>query len=132
MAFDSREFNKILVKRLKYLRSINGFTQQKIADALRIERSTYSYYETGKSQPSLETLVRLCNVYDISLYDMMGCQLNIMAGCKPESAKGCRPSIENFVNSLTKEDMEKFTNILRCDLYDRVDMLIKNLRKTYW
>ncbi len=40
---------------LKY-REINHFTQQFVADKIGITRSAYTYYETGKTEPSMETL----------------------------------------------------------------------------
>ena len=43
---------------LKY-RELNHFTQQFVADKIGITRSAYTYYETGKTEPSMETLQRL-------------------------------------------------------------------------
>ncbi|MBE6732351.1 MAG: helix-turn-helix transcriptional regulator [Ruminococcaceae bacterium] len=40
---------------LKY-RELNHFTQQFVADKIGITRSAYTYYETGKTEPSMETL----------------------------------------------------------------------------
>ena len=49
---------------LKY-REINHFTQQFVADKVGITRSTYTYYETGKTQPSIETLQALKKLLNI-------------------------------------------------------------------
>ena len=40
---------------LKY-REMNHFTQQFVADKIGVTRSAYTYYETGKTQPSMEAL----------------------------------------------------------------------------
>ena len=40
---------------LKYYRHECGLTQQQVADRLKIERSTYTYYETGKTKPDINT-----------------------------------------------------------------------------
>ena len=40
-------------------------TQQQMADFLNISRSTYTYYETGKSQPSFQNLKKLCEILGV-------------------------------------------------------------------
>ena len=44
---------------LKYYRHECGLTQQQVADRLKIERSTYTYYETGKTKPDINTLIKM-------------------------------------------------------------------------
>ena len=39
-------------EKLRILREIYDVSQQEIADLLGIERSTYTYYELGKTEPS--------------------------------------------------------------------------------
>ncbi len=56
---------------LKLLRSQNGYTQQNIADFLGIERSTYSYYETGKTQPSTSIIARLSCLFSVGLEEFI-------------------------------------------------------------
>lgn len=51
---------------LKFYRHECGLTQQQVADRLKIERSTYTYYETGKTKPDISTLIKLAKVYNIS------------------------------------------------------------------
>ncbi len=50
---------------LKYYRHSAGLTQQQVADNLKIERSTYTYYETGKTKPDINTLVKIAKVFNI-------------------------------------------------------------------
>lgn len=47
-----------------------GYTQQKIADYLHIERSTYARYETGR-KPEIDTVALLAELYGISINDLM-------------------------------------------------------------
>ena len=51
---------------LKFYRHECGLTQQQVADRLKIERSTYTYYETGKTKPDINTLVKIAKVFNIS------------------------------------------------------------------
>jgi len=50
---------------LKTLRLAHGYSQQVIADILVITRSAYTYYETGKTSPSLPQLYKLKLLYDV-------------------------------------------------------------------
>ena len=56
---------------IRSLRKQMKLTQKDVADALQIERSTYAFYETGKTTPSLETLCKLSKVYCIPVDDLL-------------------------------------------------------------
>ena len=56
---------------LKYYRHECGLTQQQVADRLKIERSTYTYYETGKTKPDINTLIKIAKVYNISYTQLL-------------------------------------------------------------
>lgn len=55
------------LKRLKDLREDNDFTQQKIADVLKIKQQQYSLYETGKRDLPFELAIVLAKFYNTSL-----------------------------------------------------------------
>ena len=60
-----------LARNLKLKRKQLGLTQQLMSDLLNLERSTYAYYETGKTSPSLETLSKLAAMFDCSIEDLL-------------------------------------------------------------
>ncbi len=53
-------------RRLLYYRKNCEFTQQNIADALNIDRSTYAYYERGTTEPDLKTLVKIAKILGVT------------------------------------------------------------------
>lgn len=55
------------LKRLKDLREDNDFTQQEIADVLKIKQQQYSLYETGKRDLPFELAIVLAKFYNTSL-----------------------------------------------------------------
>lgn len=67
-----------LGKQLRQLRQQRGLTQREVAQHLRLERSTYSYYECGKSEPDLYTLFRLSQLYEVSIDSMLKVFKNII------------------------------------------------------
>lgn len=56
---------------LQQYRKNNGLTQDFVAAQLNVSRSAYSYYETGKTEPSLRSLGILAKIYGISISDFL-------------------------------------------------------------
>lgn len=50
---------------LKKIRLLCEYSHADVANALGISRSTYTYYENGRTAPDLVTLVALARVYEI-------------------------------------------------------------------
>ena len=65
-----------LTKRLRYLREYNAVTQREIADALCIDRSTYAYYELGRTRPKIATLQALSSLYGVKIDDLLNKDLH--------------------------------------------------------
>ena len=57
---------------LKKLRKESGLTQQQVADFLHLDRSTYAYYESGRTKINIDILIRLSNFFQISLATLVG------------------------------------------------------------
>ena len=57
------EMHRQFADRLSLLRRSQGMTQQTVADILNVSRPAYSYYESGKSEPSLESMRRLIRLF---------------------------------------------------------------------
>ena len=62
----------LLGARLRRYRVENGYSQNHIANILGIERSTYTYYEAGKTTPVVFDLMRIADLYGTSLDDLLG------------------------------------------------------------
>ena len=68
-----KEFKmKIFGKRLREFRKSKKITQQELADRLGIKRNTYSDWENGKTEPTFEILVKLADLFDVSLDWLFG------------------------------------------------------------
>jgi transcriptional regulator with XRE-family HTH domain len=58
--------------KLKELRDENNISQKEIADFLKVKQNTYSQYETGKRQLSIDTLIKLAKFYKVSTDYILG------------------------------------------------------------
>lgn len=61
----------LLARNLKLLRRRHGYTQGQVALLLKVNRSTYAYYELGKTRPKIATLQALSNLYSVSIDDLL-------------------------------------------------------------
>lgn len=52
---------------IKKLREERGMTQDELAEKLNMTRQAVSNWETGKTQPDIETLTRLAEIFDVSV-----------------------------------------------------------------
>lgn len=57
---------------LKELRMEGGLRQSDVAKALGVSRTAYSNYELGIREPSLEMVVKLCDLFNVSADYMLG------------------------------------------------------------
>lgn len=63
-----RSFGENLTK----YRKLCGFTQQQVADILSLNRTTYTKYETGVSEPSFEILKKIVAIFGIDVNALLG------------------------------------------------------------
>jgi len=56
---------------LQYLRTQAGTTQEALAEELHVSRQSVSKWESGASFPEMETLLALCDLYRVSLDDLL-------------------------------------------------------------
>ena len=61
-----------ITESLKSIRKQYKMTQEDVAKFLGISRSGYTYYETGKSLPSIDVLRKLAAIYDTTIDAVVG------------------------------------------------------------
>lgn len=55
------------MKRLRELRKARGFTQQEMATMLGVDRTTYTKYEGGQSEPNIDSLRQLAQIFGVTV-----------------------------------------------------------------
>jgi transcriptional regulator with XRE-family HTH domain len=58
-------------KNLKHLRKLRGWTQEEFAHKLNIKRSLVGAYEEERAEPRLDVLESLCNIFKLSLDELL-------------------------------------------------------------
>jgi transcriptional regulator with XRE-family HTH domain len=65
-------YYETFAQKLKQARFETGFTQREVAEMIKINHSTLAGYETGRTQPDIETLGKLIDLYGISADWLLG------------------------------------------------------------
>ena len=64
-------------KNLKKIRSIHGLSQQDFADLFDLKRGTLGAYEEGRSNPKLETVIKIANHFSIGIEELLIKELTV-------------------------------------------------------
>ena len=62
----------IFSKRIKELRLAKGLTLKDMASSVGLTLMAYAHYEYGDRQPTIETIVKLCDFFDVSADYLLG------------------------------------------------------------
>ena len=105
-------------EKLKLLRLQMGKTQGEVASHIGVDRSTYSYYELGRTSPDWDMIKRLANFFNVSHYALLEDENKFILG-----DSGRNQSFEdlNFeerklildFRSLSLKDRKKLTEFLK-------------------
>lgn len=63
--------NELLVNRLRSARTDKNMKQQDVADILGIKPNTLSNWEKGRTEPDIDTFVKLCDIYEIDCASLL-------------------------------------------------------------
>ena len=61
--FTIEERKKITAHTLQELRKTTGYSQKEVASYIQVKPATFNTYETGRTEPPIEVLVRLSYLY---------------------------------------------------------------------
>lgn len=92
-------------KNIQKIRKSNGYTQKKLAEEIEVSVRYISDIEQDKSKPSYEVLIKICNVFQISLDQVFSEYLNI------KENKSMEYSLAGF-DKLSKKDKETIENLI--------------------
>lgn len=62
--------NELLGSRIKLLRTANGMTQEKLAEALGISRQKFARIENGNNSITLDILSKIAEALDVTVNDI--------------------------------------------------------------
>lgn len=58
--------------RIQFLRKSRNMSQEELGDKMFVSRQTVSQWETGQTMPSIESLIKLHEIFDVSVDEILG------------------------------------------------------------
>lgn len=105
--------------RIYELRRSCGLTQQAMADRLQIHRTTYTKYETGRATPDQQGLVRLAEIFGVSVDCLLGrCSDEGVADAEGEAValSAEERALVQLFRRLTKEQQKALLTTVKATL----------------
>ena len=101
-----RKVNSIKIgKYLKMIRKSNGYTQEKLAESIDVSVRYISDIEQDRSMPSFEVLIRICNIFKISLDQIFSEYLKV------KKNKSLEYSLAGY-EKLSKQDKKTINHLI--------------------
>ncbi len=97
---------------IKNLRLKNKYSQSQVANFINISQSNYSKYERNELKPDSETLIKLADLYDVSLDFLLNRTWCNQIGYIPEDKKELVKQIIELETNDAKE-VQAFINGLK-------------------
>lgn len=94
---------------IRELRKESGLTQKQLAIKVDIPETTYQAYELGRNEPSLDTLTKLADVFEVSIDYLLG-RANSL-------------DVVNIQTDLTEQQKELLTNFDKLNTVGKSRML---------
>ena len=123
-------------EKIKRLRIENNLTQKQVADMLEIDRSTYSYYESGKIKLDVKTILSLSRIFGVDYTDILDVEKsNVCADVtrNSSSTSECKKKLDAaFINNLSSEEENLLLSLrlLPSDAYMEVMNIISEKLKS--
>lgn len=112
---------------LKILRTSKSITQSEMARRLNVNQYNISDYETGRAEPNIDTLIKLADIYEVTLDDMLG-RKNTFAPKKETSSFDVFGEYIKDLHSIKiLRRIEKLTDKEKDMLYTTIDSIIKSM-----
>lgn len=96
----------MLGETLLKLRKKFGYSQQELADKLSVTRQTISNWECGQGAPTLEKAAELAAIFQMSLDDLVGNQVEVVIGERQRPSNRLLRQLEGKTIKLSCFDLE--------------------------
>ena len=108
---DNNLKNKIIKEKIgnkiKKYRKMFGFTQFKLGELAGINQRQIALIESGKSFPSLNTLIMFSQIFNCNLYDIFDIKT------EEEKSEDIKISLINLINRLDNKELYKLYEITK-------------------
>ncbi len=110
----------ILAEKIMQLRKKNGWSQEELAEQMKVSRQSVSKWESGSSIPDLNKILLLAQIFDVSTDYLLKDELGVA-----EQMKVSRQSVSKWESGSSIPDLNKI--LLLAQIFDvSTDYLLKD------
>ncbi len=91
----------LLAKRIKELRNEKDLTQEELGRLINVTKVSICCYENGTRVPTLETIVALADIFEVSLDNLLGREVEVVV--KKRKTRMSREEVE-FIKEIRKSE----------------------------
>ncbi|MGI2329046.1 helix-turn-helix domain-containing protein [Planococcus sp. YIM B11945] len=107
-----------LAENLKVLRLKNQLSMQFVAEHLKITRAVYAKYEAGSGEPNLKLMVKMADLYNVSLDELAGRQFT--PNGKVIDQLIMKKEMTKEINGMVKQMANEFIQSKEADIVKRL------------
>jgi transcriptional regulator with XRE-family HTH domain len=112
----------LLPQNLRYLRKQRKMSQEELAHQIGLNRGNIASYENGSAEPRICNLLKLCDLFGVSVVDLTNRDLSNSPGLPPANGQakanpgfhGLAPELVERLRQQSEEMGELFKSIRRC------------------
>lgn len=94
--------------KIRKLRELRNYTQEYMADHLKVGQNTYSRYETGEIEPKLSQLRAIAELLEVPAEELLRTEPIVVNISQTETANGVVHHQNNVPAELFKQLMERY------------------------
>lgn len=98
-------------KNLKFLRTQKGLSQEKLAQMIGKDRSSITYWELGKSEPTIDNVIKISGALNVPIYDLVGKDMTNENNNEPEFNE-LDEVLFSKAKDLSDEDKKTIINVI--------------------
>lgn len=91
--------------KIQYYRKKLGLSQEELGQMLLVSRQTVSLWENGQTAPTIDNLIRLKDIFGVSVDELLGCESEATDDNKEE--QNAPEPIESYSMSFYKNELDK-------------------------
>ncbi len=114
-------------ERFKLLRKASGFTQTEVCKRLGIKQYNLSDYETGRASPSIEILLKMADLYEVSLDDLLNHNVDYLKSQTGANMDAFNEYLTDLTNMKILKRIQKLSDTEKNMIYSAIDSMCKSM-----
>ena len=114
-------------ERFKLLRRASGLTQVEVCSRLGIKQYNLSDYETGRASPSIEMLIKMAELYEVTVDDLLNHNTDYIKSTQTGNMDVFNEYLTDLTNMKILKRIQKLTDAEKQMIYSAIDSMCKSM-----